>query len=308
MNDVYEVLKLRDEIKNFEKNKLRILITFRYGFSFIKNGAMRYVQILCDELIRGGHKLTLIFDNQRKDVSGVYDNNFDLIIVNHADHFKTLNFELDAPIIHIVHSELYEIDKPLIGFDRIKYVAVRTEIKDFLIKDYSIDPNLISVILNPIETKKFNSILTKNDRIEIDKIGGPYGLFVGAVTYIRVQAIISFSNTCRKMGLISVYAVGDFITEENLQFLNQHFDVVLNFKEDIHSLFKGASLTGGIQKGRTYWEGKLCKRTVCEYMVDPKGEIYDVLVEDATDKDAALVAKVVDPSFVVELLIDLGMK
>jgi hypothetical protein len=43
-------------------------------------------------------------------------------------------------------------------------------------------------------------------------------------------------------------------------------------------------------------------------MVDPKGEIYDVLVEDATDKDAALVAKVVDPSFVVELLIDLGMK
>ncbi len=308
MNDVYEVLKLRDEIKNFEKNKLRILITFRYGFSFIKNGAMRYVQILCDELIRGGHKLTLIFDDQRKDVSGVYDNNFDLIIVNHADHFKTLNFEVNAPIIHIVHSEFFEVDKPLIGFDRIKYVAVRTEIKDYLIKEYSVDSNLIYIVLNPIKVRDFNSVIRESDRIEIDKIGGPYGLFVGAFTYIRVQAIISFSNTCRKMGLISVYAVGDFITEENLQFLNQHFDVVLNFKEDIHSLFKGASLTGGIQKGRTYWEGKLCKRTVCEYMVDPKGEIYDVLVEDATDKDAALVAKVVDPSFVVELLIDLGMK
>ncbi len=43
-------------------------------------------------------------------------------------------------------------------------------------------------------------------------------------------------------------------------------------------------------------------------MVDPKGATYDVLVEDGTDEDAALVARVVDPSFVVELLIDLGMK
>jgi hypothetical protein len=307
MNDVYEVLKLRDEIKNFEKNKLRILITFRYGFSFMKNGAMRCVQILCDELIRGGHKLTLIFDNQRKDVSGVYDNNFDLIIVNHADHFKTLNFEVNAPIIHIVHSEFFEIDIPLIGFDRIKYVAVRTEIKDYLIKEYSIDPNLIYIVLNPIKVRDFNSVIRESDRIEIDKIGGPYGLFAGTFMYLREQAAISFSNTCRENGLRSVYA-GECITEANVKFLNQYFDVVLNFKDDIHSLFKGASLTGGIQKGRTYWEGKLCKRTVCEYMVDPKGEIYDVLVEDATDKDAALVAKVVDPSFVAELLIDLGMK
>ena len=41
----------------------------------------------------------------------------------------------DYPILHIVHSEFFEIDKPLIGFDRIKYVAVRTEIKDYLIKE-----------------------------------------------------------------------------------------------------------------------------------------------------------------------------
>jgi len=308
MNDVFKVLELRDQLEKFEKQKLRILVTFRYGFDFMKTGAQRFVQIICDELIRGGHKLTLIFDNRRKDLGGVYEDNFDLIIVNHADHFKSLNLNLDVPIIHIVHSELYEIDKPLIGFNRIKYVAVRTEIKDYLIREYSIDPNLIYIVLNPIKTTNFNNVIRENDRIEINKIGGPYGLFVGTLTYIRKQAIISFSNVCRKMGLRSVYAAGEFITEENFKFLNQYFDVVLNYQDNIHSLFKGATLTGGIQKGRTYWEGKLCERTICEYMVDPEGEIYDVLVEDGTNEDAALVAKVVDPSFVAELLIDLGMK
>lgn len=57
MNDVYEVLAIRDKIKNFEKNQLRILITFRFGFGFIKNGAMRCVQILCHELIKRGAQI-----------------------------------------------------------------------------------------------------------------------------------------------------------------------------------------------------------------------------------------------------------
>lgn len=307
MNDVFKVLELRDQLEKFEKQKLRILVTFRYDFSFMKNGAMRCAQIICDELIRGGHKLTLIFDSKRKDPGGVYDDDYDLIIVNHADHFKSLNLNLDVPIIHIVHSEFFEIDKPLVGYEKIKYVAVRTEIKDYLIREYGIDPNLIYIVLNPIKTTNFNNVIRENDRIEINKIGGRYGLFAGTFMYLREKAAISFSNTCKEIGLRSVYA-GEFITEENFKFLNQYFDVVLHYQDNIHSLFKGASLTGGIQKGRTYWEGKLCKRTVCEYMVDPGGEIYDVLLEDGTDEDAALVAKVVDPSFVVELLIDLGMK
>jgi hypothetical protein len=305
MNDVFKVLELRDQLEKFEKQKLRILVTFRYGFGFMKNGAMRCAQIICNELIRGGHKLTLIFDNRRKDLGGVYEDNFDLIIVNHAEHFKSLNLNLDVPIIHIVHSEFFEIDKPLVGYNKIKYVAVRTEIKDYLIREFGIDPNLIYIVLNPIETNNFNNVITENDRI--NKIGVSYGLFAGTFMYLREKAAISFSSTCKEIGLRSIYA-GECINDENVKFLNQHFDLVLNYQDNIHFLFKGASLTGGIQKGRTYWEGKLCKRTVCEYMVDPKGEIYDVLVEDTTDKDAALVAKVVEPSFVVELLIDLGMK
>lgn len=307
MNDVYKVLELREQLEKFEKDNLRILVTFRYGFSFMKNGAMRCAQIICEQLMAQGHKLSLIFDNQRKDVSGEYDNDFDLIIVNHADHFNSLNLNLDVPIIHIVHSEFFEVDKPLVGYSKIKYVAVRTEIKDYLMGEYRIDPNLIYIVLNPIKTTNFNNVIRENDRIEINKIGGSYGLFAGTFMYLREKAAISFSNTCKEIGLRSVYA-GECLTEENVKFLNQYFDLVFDYKDDIHSLFKGASLTGGIQKGRTYWEGKLCKRTVCEYMVDSGGEIYDVLLEDTTDDDAALVAKVVEPSFVVDLLIDLAMK
>ena len=159
MNDVFKVLELREQLEKFEKQKLRILVTFRYDFSFMKNGAMRCVQIICDELIRGGHKLTLIFDSKRKDLGGVYDDDYDLIIVNHADHFKSLNLNLDVPIIHIVHSEFFEIDKPLVGYEKIKYVAVRTEIKDYLIREYGIDPNLIYIVLNPIKTTNFNNVI-----------------------------------------------------------------------------------------------------------------------------------------------------
>jgi len=37
MNDVFKVLELRDQLEKFEKQKLRILITFRNGFGFMKN-------------------------------------------------------------------------------------------------------------------------------------------------------------------------------------------------------------------------------------------------------------------------------
>lgn len=217
-----------------------------------------------------------------------------------------MNLDLEAPIVHIIHSEFFEIDKPLIGFDRIKYVAVRTEIKNHLIKEYSIDPNLIYIVLNQIRVDNFNSILSESDQNEIDKIGGPYGLFAGTFMYLREHAAISFSSICRDKGLRSFYA-GELVTEENLKFLKQHFDVVLNFEDNIHSLFKGAEITGGIQKGRTYWEAKLCEKLQYEWIVDSEGQIIDLLIERATRADRELVEAVVDPSFVSNLLLDLGL-
>jgi hypothetical protein len=42
-------------------------------------------------------------------------------------------------------------------------------------------------------------------------------------------------------------------------------------------------------------------------MVDSDGEIYDLLIETASDDDAELVKKIVEPNLVTELILDLAL-
>jgi hypothetical protein len=314
MNDVHKVYQLKEKFASLDHAlygpPLKILITFRYGFGFLRNGAMRCIYNIFEVLKHRGHKITLIFDNQLKYFNEEPNSNYDydLFIVNHADHFKSLNLDTkDKPIIHLVHSEFFEIDKPLIGYENIKYVAVRTEIKDYLINHYSINENLISIILNPIDITKFNPLITESDKEIVKEMGlNKFGLFAGTFMYLREKPSINFAMLCKAKGITSVY-VGELVNDKNRQFLEQYFDVVLPFNDQVYSLFKIAQITGGIQKGRTYWEGKLCKKAVFEFMVDSDGEIYDLLIETASDDDAELVKKIVEPNLVTELILDLAL-
>jgi hypothetical protein len=124
--------------------------------------------------------------------------------------------------------------------------------------------------------------------------------------YLREKPSINFALLCKTKGITSVY-VGELVNDKNRQLLEQYFDVVLPFHDQVDSLFKIAQITGGIQKGRTYWEGKLCKKTVFEFMVEPDGEICDLLIETASDEDAELVKKIVEPTMVTELILDLAL-
>lgn len=314
MNDVQKVYQLKERFSSLNHAlygpPLKILITFRYGFGFLRNGAMRCIYNIFEVLKSRGHKITLIFDNQFKyfneDPSSNQD--YDLFIVNHAEHFKSLNLDTKGkPIIHLVHSEFFEIDKPLVGYENIKYVAVRTEIKDYLINHYSIDESSISIILNPIDVTKFNPLITEEDKEIVKQMGlNNFGLFAGTFMYLREKPSINFAMLCKAKGIKSVY-VGELVNDKNRQLLEQHFDLVLPFNDKVNSLFKMAQITGGIQKGRTYWEGKLCKKTVFEFMVDSDGEIYDLLIETGSDEDAEIVKKIVEPTFVTELILDLAL-
>jgi hypothetical protein len=314
MNDVYKVYQLKEKFSSLNHAlygpPLKILITFRYGFGFLKNGAMRCIYHIFETLKNKGHKITLVFDNQFKYFNENLNSNqdYDLFIVNHAEHFKSLNIETKGkPIIHLVHSEFFDIDKPLVGYENIKYIAVRTEIKDYLINHYSIDESSISIVLNPIDINKFNPFVTEADK-EITKQMGlnKFGLFAGTFMYLREKPCINFAMLCKSKNITSVYA-GELVNNKNLQLLERHFDLVLPFNDKVESLFKMAQITGGIQKGRTYWEGKLCKKTVFEFMVEPNGEIYDLLIEKGSDSDADLVKKIVEPTFVTELILDLAL-
>lgn len=313
MNDVNKVYQLKEKFNSLDHAlygpPLKILITFRYGFGFLKNGAMRCIYNIFEVLKNRGHKITLIFDSQIKYFNeNSLEQDYDLFIVNHADHFKSLNIDTKGkPIIHLVHSEFFEIDKPLIGYENIKYVAVRTEVKDYLINHYSIEESLIYIVLNPIDITKFNHLITVRDTEIVKQMGlNKFGLFAGTFMYLREKPSINFAMLCKTKGITSVY-IGELVNDKNRQFLEQYFDVVLPFNDHVDSLFKIAQITGGIQKGRTYWEGKLCKKTVFEFMVEPDGEIYDLLIETASDDDAELVKKIVEPNFVTELILDLAL-
>jgi hypothetical protein len=137
---------------------MNILIT--HQFYTIHGGSFLYTQEISN-VLKLNHNVITVNDNYIDhnfdiDIScldDVRNINFDLIIIMQAEHFKTLNIKIkNARIVNIIHSEVYDCDIPLIN-NRVKYIAVREEIKDYLIKRFNIRHDKISVLLNPINKK-----------------------------------------------------------------------------------------------------------------------------------------------------------
>jgi glycosyltransferase involved in cell wall biosynthesis len=57
-------------------------------------------------------------------------------------------------------------------FSIFKYITIRPEIKEFIIKNFGINSEMIEVIYNPIDENRFNQTNTKDEN---------YILFVGTL-------------------------------------------------------------------------------------------------------------------------------
>lgn len=191
---------------------------------------------------------------------------FDIIHIQHKPVAERIcNFYPDIPKIYSIHSEVISLEEPFIHPSIKKYIAIRPEIKDFLIESFEIDEKDIEVIYNPIDDKKFSSKGSSE---------GNYVLFVGTIDYLRKETIIELSNYTKENNL-ELWLVGED-KSNYLEFILyephvKHFPATWN----VEKFIKNAKETAGIQLGRTTIEGWMSGKSGWIFKVNSNGFILE---------------------------------
>ena len=158
------------------------------------------------------------------------------------------------------------MEHPVINPQIKKYIAIRPEIKDFLIERFEIDANMIDVVYNPIDYNRFKPSPTKNER--------PVVLFVGTMDYLREKTIRDLIETTKVedkdlwlVGKENGIVVADLIGDNNPH-VTYHGP---SWK--VEDFVKKCDETAGILLGRTTIEGWLCGKAGWIYDIDSSGQI-----------------------------------
>jgi hypothetical protein len=276
---------------------MKILVTHEFIPNF--GGSYFYTKELTDVLkidhnviIINGNIITHNFNINIESLDDIRNIDFDLIIIMQAQHFKSLNIKIkNSKIVNIIHSEVYKLDNPLIH-NKAKYISVRDEIKQHLIKNFNIKPENITTLINPINKKFYsNDHLNKLDNFYNEK----FGLFAcGFLGQLRWQAAIDFALFCKELNYKSLLMAS--INEETKKEFNKFYDRIIPPSENINLFMQKAQISGGILKGRTYWEAKLCGKPVIEYMVNPQGDVLcEIYEEKPTPEEIEQIKIMTDP-------------
>jgi glycosyltransferase involved in cell wall biosynthesis len=192
--------------------------------------------------------------------------NFDLIHMQHKPVAeRMIQFYPEIDKIYSIHSEVIQLENPIEHESIKKYIAIRPEIKDYLIDFFQIPDENIEVIYNPIDNEKFKPNPIKEENSV---------LFVGTIDYLRKETIIDLMERTKEEGK-ELWLVG----EDKGNYLQQvlfephvkHFPPTWN----VESFISKCSETAGIQLGRTTIEGWLCGKPGWIYKVDSSGFILD---------------------------------
>ena len=110
---------------------------------------------------------------------------FDVIHIQHKPVAERIcSFYPEIPKIYSIHSEVISLEEPYYHDSIKSYIAIRPEIKDYLIESHGIEESKIEVIYNPVDNTKYNTNSTKEEN---------YVLFVGTIDYLRKETIINLS-------------------------------------------------------------------------------------------------------------------
>jgi glycosyltransferase involved in cell wall biosynthesis len=208
----------------------------------------------------------------------ISDERFDII---HSNHKPITEFLLkiypDIPFISTIHSEVIALEQPVISDNIKKYIAIRPEIKEYLITNFNISPDKIDVIYNPIDINKFKII---NNTIKRSK---KICLFVGTIDYLRKNTIQDLINTTRDNNeeLWIVGKKNDTYLENMIQNEShvKYFEPTYNIEKYVQQ----CDYTAGILLGRTTIEGWLCGKKGWIYNVDEFGNIKSKTLHDVPE-------------------------
>lgn len=198
----------------------------------------------------------------------VSDVQFDIIHLNHkpvTEHL--LRFYPETPVICSIHSEVISLEEPVVSDQIKKYIAIRPEIKEYIVDKFNVDAEKVDIIYNPIDNDKFKVINSTEKRTK------KRTLFVGTIDYLR-KSMIEDLIKITKENEGELWIVG----KKNDTYLDEmikdethvtYFEPTINIEKYIQQCDE----TAGIMLGRTTIEGWLCGKKGWIYEVDANGQI-----------------------------------
>jgi len=191
--------------------------------------------------------------------------NFDIIHMQHKPVAeRMIQFYPEIDKVYSIHSEVIELEDPIKHESIKKYIAIRPEIKDYIVNKFEIPEEMIDVIYNPIDSDKFKPKPTVKTENSV--------LFVGTIDYLRKETILDLMERTKEEGK-ELWLVG----EDKSNYLQQvlcethvkHFPPTWSVENFIYRCEE----TAGIQLGRTTIEGWMCGKPSWIYKVDSGGFI-----------------------------------
>lgn len=195
--------------------------------------------------------------------------NFDILHLNHkpiTEHL--LKIYPNTPVICSIHSEVIALENPVINENIKKYIAIRPEIKEYIVNEHGIDENKVDVIYNPIDYKRFtnkNYVNNKpNKRI----------LAICTIDYLRKNMLVDLIETTEKEGnelwICGKKNQDDYLTgmmngKPHVKYIEPSFET--------EKLIHQCDETSGILLGRVTIESWLCGKPAWIYDVDDQGNI-----------------------------------
>jgi glycosyltransferase involved in cell wall biosynthesis len=202
------------------------------------------------------------------------DDVYDII---HSQHKPVTSFLLNLfpniDMVCTIHSEVYDVENPIIHKNIKKYISIRPEIRTRLIENFNIPEEKISLIYNPIDVNKFNNNDIRDDG---------YTLFVGTIDYIRQKTINDLVEYTKSENR-ELWLVGknhgnyltSILTNSHVKYFNSTYDV--------SKYLKNCKETAGILLGRTTIEGWLTGKPGWIYNIDSYGNIIDKKLFEVPD-------------------------
>ena len=196
----------------------------------------------------------------------INDVKFDIIHCQHKPIVEIMN-NLYPTIDKIcsIHSEVISLELPVIHDSIKKYIAIRPEIKEFLISNHNIPEKNIEVVYNPIDENKFKPSKQQSEN---------FTLFVGTIDYLRKKTILDLVEYT-KLNNKELVLVGEnrdnYLSEILLNSHVKHF----NSTPNVETFVNRCDETAGILLGRTTIEGWMCNKPGWIYNINSDGDILN---------------------------------
>jgi glycosyltransferase involved in cell wall biosynthesis len=164
-----------------------------------------------------------------------------------------------------IHSEVIELENPVVHNSIKRYIAIRPEIKEHIVNNFNISEDIVDVIYNPIDETKFYNKNIKSEN---------YILFVGSIDYLRKNTILDLIEVSKNENK-ELWLVGENKSDYLSKILKNTHVKYLTPTLEVDKYIHRCSETAGILLGRTTIEGWMCGKPGWIYNVDSTGRIIN---------------------------------